>query len=256
VKDILLLDVTPLTLSIETLGSVATPQIDRNTTIPTRRSQVFSTASDSQNQVEIHVLQGERPMAVDNKSLGKFILDGIPSAPRGVPQIEVTFDIDANGILKVTAQDKASGRSQHITITASSGLSEAEVENMRKEAEAHADEDRKRKDIIEPATRRITWHGAEKALKDFGDKVPADLKSEIQASVTEVHNKKAGQWMRSSRLLGAGQLIQRSGECYQGQPETASAVSQNNRSFRTRSGCGGWCSEGMMGRDKILNHDQ
>jgi molecular chaperone DnaK len=125
VKDILLLDVTPLTLSIETLGSVATPQIDRNTTIPTRRSQVFSTASDNQTQVEIHVLQGERPMAIDNKSLGKFILDGIPPAPRGVPQIEVTFDIDANGILKVTAKDKATGRSKNITITASSGLSVA-----------------------------------------------------------------------------------------------------------------------------------
>ncbi len=142
VKDILLLDVTPLSLSIETLGGVATPQIERNTTIPTRKSQVFSTASDSQTQVEIHVLQGERPMAVDNKSLGKFILDGIPPAPRGVPQIEVTFDIDANGILKVTAQDKASGRSQHITITASSGLAKEEVEKMRQEAEAHAAEDK------------------------------------------------------------------------------------------------------------------
>ena len=149
VKDILLLDVTPLTLSIETLGGVATPQIERNTTIPTRKSQVFSTASDSQTQVEIHVLQGERPMALDNKSLGKFILDGIPPAPRGIPQIEVTFDIDANGILKVTAADKASGRSQHITITASSGLAKDEVERMRKEAEAHAAEDKKRHDLIE-----------------------------------------------------------------------------------------------------------
>ena len=125
VKDILLLDVTPLTLSVETMGGVATPLIERNTTIPTRKSQIFSTASDSQTQVEIHVLQGERPMAADNKSLGKFILDGIPPAPRGIPQIEVTFDIDANGILKVTALDKATSRSQHITITASSGLSEA-----------------------------------------------------------------------------------------------------------------------------------
>ncbi len=125
VKDILLLDVTPLTLSVETLGGVATPLIERNTTIPTRKSQVFSTASDSQTQVEIHVLQGERPMAADNKSLGKFILDGIPPAPRGIPQVEVTFDIDANGILKVTAQDKATSRSQHITITASSGLNDS-----------------------------------------------------------------------------------------------------------------------------------
>ena len=135
VKDILLLDVTPLTLSVETLGGVATPLIERNTTIPTRKSQIFSTARDSQTQVEIHVLQGERPMAADNKSLGHFILDGIPPAPRGVPQIEVTFDIDANGILKVTALDKATGRSQHITITASSGLNDSEVEQMRKEAE-------------------------------------------------------------------------------------------------------------------------
>jgi len=226
VKDILLLDVTPLTLSIETLGSVATPQIDRNTTIPTRRSQVFSTASDSQTQVEIHVLQGERPMAVDNKSLGKFILDGIPSAPRGVPQIEVTFDIDANGILKVTAQDKASGRSQHITITASSGLSEAEVENMRKEAETHADEDRKRKDIIEARNQADnTAYAAEKALKDFGDKVPADLKSEIQVSVTEVRSKAQGEAVDEIKQAteALSQLIQKIGESvYQGQPETAS----------------------------------
>jgi len=225
VKDILLLDVTPLTLSIETLGSVATPQIDRNTTIPTRRSQVFSTASDSQTQVEIHVLQGERPMAVDNKSLGKFILDGIPSAPRGVPQIEVTFDIDANGILKVTAQDKASGRSQHITITASSGLSEAEVEKMRKEAESHAEEDRKRKDIIEARNQADNMaYAAEKALKDFGDKVPADLKSEIQTSVTDVRSKAQGEAVDEIKQAteALGQLIQKIGaSAYQGQPETA-----------------------------------
>ena len=187
VKDILLLDVTPLTLSIETLGAVATPQIERNTTIPTRKSQVFSTASDSQTQVEIHVLQGERPMAADNKSLGKFILDGIPPAPRGVPQIEVTFDIDANGILKVTASDKATGRSQHITITASSGLSDSEVEKMRKDAEAHAEEDKKRKELIEARNHADnTAYAAEKALKEFGDKVPAEVKSDIEAKVAEV----------------------------------------------------------------------
>jgi len=170
VKDILLLDVTPLTLSVETLGGVASPMIERNTTIPTRKSQIYSTASDSQSQVEIHVLQGERPMAADNKSLGRFILDGIPPAPRGVPQIEVTFDIDANGILKVTAQDKATGRSQNITITASSGLSDSEVERMRKEAEANAEADRKRKELIENRNAADnSVYGAEKALRELGD---------------------------------------------------------------------------------------
>jgi molecular chaperone DnaK len=194
VKDILLLDVAPLTLAIETLGGVATAQIERNTTIPTRRSQVFSTASDNQTQVEIHILQGERPMASDNKSLGKFILDGIPPAPRGLPQIEVTFDVDANGILKVSAKDKATGRSQHITITASSGLSDAEVEQMRKDAEAHADEDRKRKDLIEARNHADnTAYAAEKALRDFGDKVPADVKSDIEAKVTETRSAAQGE---------------------------------------------------------------
>lgn len=187
VKDILLLDVTPLTLSVETLGGVATPLIERNTTIPTRKSQIFSTASDNQNQVEIHVLQGERPMAMDNKTLGKFILDGIPLAPRGIPQIEVTFDIDANGIIKVTALDKATSRSQHITITASSGLSEAEVERMRKDAELHADEDRQRKELIEARNQADnTVYSAEKVLRDLGDKVPADMKSKVEAEVANV----------------------------------------------------------------------
>jgi molecular chaperone DnaK len=189
VKDILLLDVTPLTLSIETLGGVATPMIERNTTIPTRKSQIFSTASDNQSQVEIHVLQGERPMAADNKSLGKFILDGIPPAPRGVPQIEVTFDIDANGILKVTAVDKATGRSQNITITASSGLSEAEVERMRKEAELHAEEDRRRKELIEARnTADNAVYTAEKALRDLGDKVPAEVKTKVEEQVSKVRS--------------------------------------------------------------------
>ena len=194
VKDILLLDVTPLSLSIETLGGVATTQIDRNTTIPTRKSQVFSTASDSQTQVEIHILQGERPMAVDNKSLGKFILDGIPPAPRGIPQIEVTFDIDANGILKVNAQDKASGRSQHITITASSGLAKDEVERMHKEAEEHAAEDKKRRDLIEAKnTADNSIYAAEKVLNEFGEKVPEEIKDEVRAAVDEVKKVKDGE---------------------------------------------------------------
>jgi molecular chaperone DnaK len=187
VKDILLLDVTPLTLSVETLGGVATALIERNTTIPTRKSQIFSTAADSQSQVEIHILQGERPMATDNKSLGRFILDGIPPAPRGVPQIEVTFDIDANGILKVTAQDKATGRSQNITITASSGLSDDEVNRMRQDAEANAEEDRLRKELIEVRNNADnTAYSAEKLLNDLGDKVPAELKSQVEDGVAKV----------------------------------------------------------------------
>lgn len=187
VKDILLLDVTPLTLSVETLGGVATPLIERNTTIPTRKSQIFSTASDGQSQVEIHVLQGERPMANDNKSLGKFILDGIPPAPRGVPQIEVTFDIDANGILKVTALDKATSRSQHITITASSGLRQEEVERMRQDAEQHAEEDRRRKELIEVrnAADNAVYTG-EKVLRDLGDKVPAEMKTRVEDQTAKV----------------------------------------------------------------------
>jgi molecular chaperone DnaK len=202
VKDILLLDVTPLTLSVETLGRVATPLIERNTTIPTRKSQIFSTASDNQNQVEIHVLQGERPMAADNKSLGKFILDGIPPAPRGVPQVEVTFDIDANGIIKVTALDKATNRSQHITITASSGLYDAEIERMRKDAEVHAEEDRKRKELIEARNNADNLvYSAEKVLRDLGDKVPAELKKQVEdniAKVREVMNQEDAEAIRQA----------------------------------------------------------
>jgi molecular chaperone DnaK len=194
VTDILLLDVTPLTLSVETLGGVATPLIERNTTIPTRRSQVFSTATDSQTQVEIHVLQGERPLAIDNKSLGKFILDGIPPAPRGIPQVEVTFDLDANGILKVTAKDKASGRSQHITITASSGLSDDEVERMRKDAEAHAEDDRKRRDLIEIRNQADNnLYAAEKTLTDYRDKIPADVVAEVEGCVATLRQVRDGE---------------------------------------------------------------
>jgi molecular chaperone DnaK len=209
---------------------VSTPQIDRNTTIPTRRSQVFSTASDNQTQVEIHVLQGERPMAADNKSLGKFILDGIPPAPRGVPQIEVTFDIDANGILKVTAADKATGRSQNITITASSGLSEDEVEQMKKDAEAHAEEDVKRKELIEARNHGDnTAYAAEKALKEFGDKVPEEVKTEIEAKVAEVRQAVEGEDVEAMKAATdeLGQLIQKIGaSVYEGQ-EVANGASES-----------------------------
>ncbi len=181
VKDIVLVDVTPLTLSIETLGGVATGLIERNTNIPKRKSQVFSTATEDQTEVEIHVVQGERPFAADNKSLGKFTLDGIPPAPRGVPQIEVTFDINKDGILNVSAVDKATSRSQHITIHASSGLTEEEVERLRKEAVVHAEEDRKRQGVVEArnAADNAIYAG-EKALRDAGDRAPAEVRERLQ----------------------------------------------------------------------------
>ncbi|MBU6447219.1 molecular chaperone DnaK [Patescibacteria group bacterium] len=181
VKDILLLDVTPLTLGIETMGGVRTPLIDRNATIPTSKSQVFSTAADNQTSVEINVLQGEREFAADNKSLGRFILDGIPPAPRGVPQVEVTFDIDANGILTVKAKDKATGKEQHITIQGSSNLSKDEIERMKKEAEAHASEDKKRREVIDVRNQADTLLGvAEKTLKEAGDKAAEADRNDAQ----------------------------------------------------------------------------
>ena len=184
VRDVLLLDVTPLSLGIETLGGVMTPLIPRNTTIPTAKSEVFSTAADNQDKVEIHVLQGERSMATENNSIGKFVLDGILPAPRGIPQIEVTFDLDANGILNVSAKDKGTGKEQKITITASSGLSQEDVEKLVQEAEANADDDRKKKESVE--TRNLAdnlIYTTEKTLAENSDKVPEELKTQIESKV-------------------------------------------------------------------------
>jgi len=187
VKDVLLLDVTPLSLGVETLGGVMTKIIPRNTTIPAKKSEIFSTAADGQTNVEIHVLQGEREMAADNKSLGTFRLDGIPPAPRGVPQIEVTFDIDANGILSVSAQDKASGKQQSITITGASTLDQSEVERLVRDAEAHAAEDRNRREQIDTKNMADSLaYQAEKQLKDLGDKVPAGERSRVEGLVSDL----------------------------------------------------------------------
>ncbi|MFA6304800.1 MAG: molecular chaperone DnaK [Patescibacteria group bacterium] len=193
IKDVLLLDVTPLTLGIETMGGVMTPLIERNTTIPAGKSQIFSTASDGQTSVEIHVLQGERQMAEDNKTLGRFILSGIPPAPRGIPQVEVTFDLDANGILNVKAKDKATNTEQSITITASSGLSKDEVEKMKKEAELHADEDKKKREMVDSKNNaESVIFQTEKFLKESGDKVPAEVKKEVEEKMEALRKVKDG----------------------------------------------------------------
>ena len=193
VKDILLLDVIPLSLGIETMGGVATHLIEKNTTIPSSRSQIFSTAADNQTSVEVHVVQGERPMAADNKSLGKFMLDGIPPSPRGMPQVEVTFDVDANGILNVKAKDKTSGKEQSIRIEARSSLTKDDIERMKKEAELHADEDKKKQEEIEVKNIAESMiYTAEKALKDNADKIPADIKTDVETQIAEVKKVKDG----------------------------------------------------------------
>lgn len=227
VKDVLLLDVTPLSLGIETMGGVSTVLIQKNTTVPTAKSQIFSTAADSQPSVEIHVLQGERPLAADNKSLGRFMLDGIPPAPRGIPQIEVTFDIDANGILNVTAKDKASGKTQSIRIEGSTGISKEEVERMKKEAEAHAAEDKKKQELIEAkniADNLVYQTG--KTLRDLGDKVSADNKKDIEGKAEELKKVKDGDNLEEIRQKTneLSQAIQKIGsEMYKNQQQ------QNNQ---------------------------
>jgi molecular chaperone DnaK len=223
-REVLLLDVTPLSLSIETLGGVSTKLIERNTTIPTSKSQVFSTAADNQTSVEIHVLQGERPMATDNRSLGRFILDGILPAPRGVPQIEVSFDIDANGILQVSAKDKGTGKEQKITITASSGLSQEEVDKMAKEAQAHASEDAKRKEEIEARNEADSLvYTVERLLQEQGDKVPADLKSEIDGKIAAVRTALQGndpEYIRNT-TKELNEVVQKVGSAVYGQQGAA-----------------------------------
>ncbi len=227
VKDVLLLDVTPLTLGIETMGGVSTALIERNATIPTSKSQVFSTAADSQTSVEIHVLQGERPMAGDNRTLGRFILDGIPPAPRGTPQVEVTFDIDANGILTVTAKDKATSKSQHITIKDSSALSKEEIEKMKKEAELHATEDRQKKELIDLRNQADALvHTTEKTLKDAGDKVKDDVKKPIEEKIAEVKKAKDGSDVAALRKAvdALGEAIQKvGGDLYKAAAEAEKA---------------------------------
>jgi molecular chaperone DnaK len=231
-KEILLLDVTPLTLGLETLGGVRTPIIDRNTTVPTSKSQVFSTAADNQTQVQIHILQGEREFANDNKSLGTFNLEGIPPAPRGVPQVEVTFDIDASGILTVKAKDKATGKEQHITIQGSSSLSKDEVERMKQEAEAHASEDRKRKEVVDIRNEADGLIAvSEKTLKDAGDKVKAEDKTAVETAVQELKDVKDKEDLEAIRtkIQALSDAIQKVGAAMY-QQEPAQAGSDNNES--------------------------
>jgi molecular chaperone DnaK len=237
VKDVLLLDVTPLSLGIETLGGVSTKLIESNTTIPTRKSEVFSTASDSQPSVEIHVLQGERPMAKDNRTIGRFHLDGIPPAPRGTPQIEVTFDIDANGILSVTAKDKATGKSQNIRIEASSGLTDDEIKRMKQEAEANADSDKKAKEEVEKINQADSMiFQTEKQLKDYGDKISADKKEPIEkalANLKEAHQSRnmAGIDTAMNEINSAWQVA--SEEMYKATQEQQSQGAPNAESNQT-----------------------
>ena len=242
VKDILLLDVTPLSLGIETLGGVSTPLIKRNTTIPTTATQVFSTAADNQTSVEINILQGEREMAADNKSLGRFILDGIPPAPRGVPQVEVTLDIDANGILNVTAKDKATNKEQKITIQGGTGLAKDEIEKMVKEAEMHSAEDKKRKEQVE--ARNIAdglTYTAEKALKDAGDKVPADVKTDIEAKVKDIRDvlQTASTEELKQKTQALSDTLQKIGQAMYGQQPQGGPQEPNPQGGNPNAGNGG-----------------
>lgn len=251
VKDVLLLDVTPLTLGIETLGGVATPLIERNTTIPTSKSQIFSTAADSQPSVEIHIVQGERPMASDNKTLGRFILDGIPPAPRGVPQVEVSFDLDANGILNVAAKDKATNKEQKITITASSGLSKEEIEKMKQEAEIHAEEDKKKKDNIEVKNQaESVVFTTEGLLKESGDKMKEEDKKSLEDKLEELKKVKDSDQYEDikKKMEELNEIAQKIGTAmYQNQAKEAEQAKQADQ---TKDGKQGGASEDKKPEDK------
>jgi molecular chaperone DnaK len=240
VKDLLLLDVTPLSLGIETMGGIMTPLIQRNTTIPTRKSEVFSTASDNQTSVEVHVVQGERPLARDNRTLGRFHLVGLPPAPRGVPQIEVTFDIDANGIVNVSAKDLGTQKEQKITITASSGLSKDEVERMMREAESHSDEDKKRREEIEIRNRADqSIYTAERMLKDAGDKIPISDKNAIENAMADLKkaiesNETAGMSKAMDALMQAQHKA--SEALYKNQADPASSGSTGSSGSSSSTG--------------------
>jgi molecular chaperone DnaK len=231
VKDVVLLDVTPLTLGVETLGGVMTPLIERNTSVPTSKSEVFSTAADNQTQVDIHILQGERPLAKDNKSLGRFILNGIPPAPRGVPQVEVIFDIDASGILDVTAKDKASGKSQSIKITGSTGLSDDEVEKMRKDAEENAETDKDTKEKIEAKNQAEAMiYTSEKSLRDAGDKADKDLKEDVESKIKDLKDslEKGTKEEIEEKTKALSESLQKIGEVMYKQQAEESAKSAGN----------------------------
>jgi molecular chaperone DnaK len=239
VKDVLLLDVTPLSLGVETLGGVMTRLIERNTTIPTQKSEVFSTADDNQTAVDIHVLQGERPMAADNMTLGRFRLEGIPPAPRGVPQVEVKFDIDANGIINVSAKDKATGKEQKITITASTNLNETDINRMVKEGEQHAEEDRLRKEVIEAHNMADNLvYQAEKSLRDLGEKVDAATRAEVETKIEAV--KKALESDDKDRITNTAEALQQTlmkiGQAaYQQQPGGNGAEPQGSPQAETNN---------------------
>jgi molecular chaperone DnaK len=241
VKDVLLLDVTPLTRGSETLGEVMTPLIERNTTVPVNKAEVFSTAADGQTAVDIHVLQGERTMAADNMSLGRFRLEGIPAAPRGLPQIEVTFDIDANGIMNVAAQDKATGAQQQITITASTNLEQSEIDNMVNDARQHEAEDRTRKELVEARNEaESVAHGAEKALTELGENLGDDDRAAIEQQVTEL--REAAQGDDANHLRELTQALQQA--TYALSQQAAASAQQEEASN------GGGATEGAAGDDE------